>query len=655
MSKPQQAGEPSMDDILASIRRMISDDRPAAELDPEPDALQALGRASDDAFPAPGLNGGSHAPVSSGALSSNTVAFDAQPAAGERVPATFNSLADALKVAAAHSERRLSADRHPEPAAPEMPSAQVPSFDPFGLVSAPPSAPVPGKADISLPGDAWAALTSDSKEQSPAEPAPAPAGRQLPEFPEAQRSSAPVASAPSFAPAPKASERPDLLGFDFGTIVTSRDAGVPGIAPLPVMPSASAVAARQPSSVADSNAAKAPDATVAPVREVAATIAAPSDLHPQTAVSAPVVAPTPASVAPVSAESVAIESHSKPTGAAAVASAATPVSPAVETLVAAAGPIKPIAEPEKDNPLIAEAPARQPLAGRINGHPQTLPRPSFNRSLNGTGADPLRSPEPAQSPLSNGVNAEAKPGESAVAKLGVDARPAAAAPPTADTTLTTSGRVGEPVVQVQPLTAAPLNGLSNGNAIGGGVVAPFPRLLQPREVAPFQPPLTSKGGGWPGRPVDDEAAPAGTDEVPFVKATSPAIAQAPAPASPTIVQAASVVPDALGDAAQAKADALLDAVVDLVQQQPGALSVLTSGASFIGGVDGPKPGLPALSEPHLLASSPAPQKLDRAAAELLRPMLRQWLAENMPRIVEEALRSELNEQLSGSRSTPDKK
>jgi len=34
-------------------------------------------------------------------------------------------------------------------------------------------------------------------------------------------------------------------------------------------------------------------------------------------------------------------------------------------------------------------------------------------------------------------------------------------------------------------------------------------------------------------------------------------------------------------------------------------------------------------------------ELDGAAAELLRPMLRQWLADNMPRIVEAALRSEL--------------
>jgi cell pole-organizing protein PopZ len=44
------------------------------------------------------------------------------------------------------------------------------------------------------------------------------------------------------------------------------------------------------------------------------------------------------------------------------------------------------------------------------------------------------------------------------------------------------------------------------------------------------------------------------------------------------------------------------------------------------------------------------RKLDRAAAELLRPMLRQWLADNMPRIVEEALRSELTSSVSPAKA-----
>src|SRR5690606_31972109 len=83
-------------------------------------------------------------------------------------------------------------------------------------------------------------------------------------------------------------------------------------------------------------------------------------------------------------------------------------------------------------------------------------------------------------------------------------------------------------------------------------------------------------------------------------------------------------------------ESLLDAVVDLVQQQPNSLSVFTSGAAFISGVASKAA---AGTGAHALADGDG--KLDHSAAELLRPMLRQWLSENMPRIVEEALRSEL--------------
>ena len=110
-------------------------------------------------------------------------------------------------------------------------------------------------------------------------------------------------------------------------------------------------------------------------------------------------------------------------------------------------------------------------------------------------------------------------------------------------------------------------------------------------------------------------------------------------------------------------EALLDAVVDLVQQQPDALSVFTSGASFIGGIGAKKAVADAIasvkrrqSDKADASSVPggAPPKMDRAAAELLRPMLRQWLADNMPRIVEDALRSELTETTQGDGKGPAK-
>jgi cell pole-organizing protein PopZ len=44
--------------------------------------------------------------------------------------------------------------------------------------------------------------------------------------------------------------------------------------------------------------------------------------------------------------------------------------------------------------------------------------------------------------------------------------------------------------------------------------------------------------------------------------------------------------------------------------------------------------------------------LDQAVAELLRPLLRQWLDENMPRIVETALKVELADSVKASLKRP---
>ena len=102
-------------------------------------------------------------------------------------------------------------------------------------------------------------------------------------------------------------------------------------------------------------------------------------------------------------------------------------------------------------------------------------------------------------------------------------------------------------------------------------------------------------------------------------------------------------------------EVLLDAVVDLVKNDPSSLSVFTSGASFVNGVTGgEKSETSAFTSGDAFVhgvssggkkpdnSAAPPRKVDTAASELIRPMLRQWLSENMPRIVEEALRSELD-------------
>ena len=140
------------------------------------------------------------------------------------------------------------------------------------------------------------------------------------------------------------------------------------------------------------------------------------------------------------------------------------------------------------------------------------------------------------------------------------------------------------------------------------------------------------------RPARDATKP-GSDTAQADKAPD----QAAAVSSPATTPA----PSTKEEKASAEAEALLDAVVDMVQQQPDSLSVFTSGASFIGGIAGKKhselvAAATAAKEKAVATAAPgAPPKLDGAAAELLRPMLRQWLADNMPRIVEDALRSEI--------------
>jgi len=54
-----------------------------------------------------------------------------------------------------------------------------------------------------------------------------------------------------------------------------------------------------------------------------------------------------------------------------------------------------------------------------------------------------------------------------------------------------------------------------------------------------------------------------------------------------------------------------------------------------------KPATGSASPSEAPASEPATRTLEDTVAELLRPMLRDWLNANMPRIVEKALRGEL--------------
>lgn len=206
-------------------------------------------------------------------------------------------------------------------------------------------------------------------------------------------------------------------------------------------------------------------------------------------------------------------------------------------------------------------------------------------------------------------------------------------------------------------TVAASGATSAGAAPSGGTIALFPRQMR----EPARPAAVELTG--PVTVPEMEAEPAAATPEPQVEAAAPepqseptaAELASPAPENEPAAALAAVVMEAASDALIP--EKLLDAVVDMVQQQPSVLSVFASGASFISGVRD-KPAATTAVVPEAVAAAvveavavpapgAAPAKLDRTAAELLRPMLRQWLADNMPRIVEDALRSELTEQTQG--------
>jgi cell pole-organizing protein PopZ len=235
------------------------------------------------------------------------------------------------------------------------------------------------------------------------------------------------------------------------------------------------------------------------------------------------------------------------------------------------------------------------------------------------------------------------------ASVAADAKPASPAsvePASRADTQKFESKAEQPAEEPRVLPMRSTTGL-NGSAAAN--VAPFPRPM--RET----PKPAIEAAPSPVEPTPEKVA---AEKVAKVEAPAAVVE----PATPvTAEQPAAAKPEA----GAAQTEALLDAVVDLVQQDPSALSVFTSGASFIGGVGAKKAvadtiasaGAAGSAEAEKLDDSSvpgAPPKLDRAAADLLRPMLRQWLADNMPRIVEDALRSELTETTQGEGKDPAK-
>jgi cell pole-organizing protein PopZ len=193
-------------------------------------------------------------------------------------------------------------------------------------------------------------------------------------------------------------------------------------------------------------------------------------------------------------------------------------------------------------------------------------------------------------------------------------------------------------------------------------------LAQPRPVQPAPAQLAAAAAAQPG-PTAATAAPAAPEPVPTplkpvsmpFKDTRFARLSGTAPAHPEIVAEATVVTT---EPAQAPATGGLSSLASARRPEqapapanawpfatppsrPASAPHWTAVAmSSAAPAQVPTPLSEAVSPPPVPASAPAIidaefNTVESAAADLLRPVLRQWLSENMPRIVEKALRIEM--------------
>jgi cell pole-organizing protein PopZ len=518
MTKPHFSTEPSMEDILASIRKMISEERTGPRPIPDQIGRSPFGESSAERREprVAGLE-----PVA-----------DAAPAPAERLAPSFSSLSDALKAAAASSiEQRRSLEEQiadmlenggaaPRPASPPDSLAVFNANRPAPAPS--PDAPAPRSALPERPAvERGAPERSMPERPSVARPASAtPVAREMPRAPR------PV-SRPPEAPLNGAAHRRDAKPADTGIIVplaseapaTHREEAAPRLTPAPASPSK----AVEPGPDAEP---KKPDdqrIIAMPSRLGAANGAGP---HP---VASPAATPSAMNGAPSAVNTM--------NGAKVSSLGPRSVSPGA--LASRAASI--LRETEADAPKDFDAPRDADPGARSSDAVTAKPGEAGAR---------IRTTEGLADRLANvGKEPQAERNEAIKAEL--------------------EARADQP------------------NPADAAAPAIFPTI----------------------------AATAAPAELDAATERAAAVAAEPAPARP------------------APSDALVDAVVALVHKEPDTLSVFTSGSAFIHGVSAQEP-----------ASKPGPnasRKLDRSAAELLRPMLRQWLSENMPRIVEEALRSEL--------------
>lgn len=175
--------------------------------------------------------------------------------------------------------------------------------------------------------------------------------------------------------------------------------------------------------------------------------------------------------------------------------------------------------------------------------------------------------------------------------------------------------------------------------------APASAPFSPRPAAIFTPVPDSIAPAKPARPAPEiEASDA---------SATPEVSPSAAP-DPTSVAGHQAL-DALaqGLAASAAATATGAAAIPLTPVAEPERPAPAPQPSTLPAATAPPPASPAPVAPAAAVSQPAVRTLEDVVADMLKPILQQWVDENMPRIVERALRNEVGKTLSAGRTPPE--
>jgi hypothetical protein len=225
--------------------------------------------------------------------------------------------------------------------------------------------------------------------------------------------------------------------------------------------------------------------------------------------------------------------------------------------------------------------------------------------------------------------------------------------PRADEIVASGPQVTPSSSMVEPTSPAPVAAAPSDRSFTPAVPneQPAPAPQVPRQMAAFKD-TRFRGMGSSPAPLE----PVQPFVSPFEAAATDALVAAadktPEAASPPIAAATAYEPQATGpsigdDVIAAEAPGGLAAAIAASYPSLAVESVPPESAAAQ--IPPPVPPLPAPQLQDAGATAAPPSQIEDSTADLLRPMLRQWLAENMPRMVEKALHIEVAESVKSTK------